>query len=66
MAGKADRHALCEKRRERQRFCLRPIDSAVPVGSNAATLKLALKFAVGIKAFRNGQQLLVEQAQRFV
>ena len=66
LPGKADRNAFGKERSKRQRLGLSPVDPAFVANGSAPTFELALKFAMSIEALRHGQELLVDQAQRFV
>src|SRR6478735_9209931 len=63
LAGQADRDALDQQRRERERFALRPVDAALGPDVVALLLQLLDELRVDREAVGRGQQLGVELAQ---
>ena len=63
LAGQADRRALGQQRRERQRLGVRPVDPAVGAERLAAALELLDELGMDREALGDAQQLVVEDPQ---
>ena len=63
LSGEPDWDAFHQKRTERERLCVSPVDSAFGAECGSPPVQLLLELRVDRKSLRPGQELVVERGQ---